>query len=169
MPEQKGTAAASLTQRAHRAAVTMRRHLEHEVLQPVQMTFTGYEILHTLREIGACTAVDIVRITGIRTSTVSEASARLIDEGLVIRRVDQRDARARLLQLTESGRRLIDRLVPAVSAVEVRILQELSAGVVTGAELLLAHLQPGGNGLTIETPRPPAPPVQSEGSPAAGR
>jgi DNA-binding MarR family transcriptional regulator len=142
MPVPERSTGASLTQRIHRAATAIRRRVEHEILQPARLTFTSYEILHTLLLHGACTPAEIVRVTGIRAPTVSEASARLVADRLIARRPDARDARSYRLQLTASGRRLAGRLASAVDTVQAQVLGGLDEAALAGAEALLTHLQP---------------------------
>ncbi|MEV8516867.1 MarR family transcriptional regulator [Dactylosporangium sp. NPDC051484] len=142
----KTPAGATLTQRVHRAATTIRRHIEHEILGPAKLTLTSYEILHTLWIQGACPPADIIRITGIRAPTVSEAASRLVSDQLVTRRVNARDARSYRLQLTPAGRRLVGRLVKDIEVDEAEVLDGLSAEALTAAKALLDHLQPGAAG-----------------------
>ncbi|MFR9804548.1 MarR family winged helix-turn-helix transcriptional regulator [Pseudonocardia sp. RS010] len=57
--------------------------------------------------------------------TLTKIIDRLIDQGLVYRRVDETDRRRVLVLLADRGRELHARLAPAVREVETALLQEL--------------------------------------------
>ena len=59
-------------------------------------------------------------------ATVGAVADRLVQKGLVERRVSRRDKRARELALTEAGQALLDRLMPVVEALQSEILPGLT-------------------------------------------
>src|SRR4051795_10646995 len=63
---------------------------------------------------------------GLTSGTVSVRMDRLVAEGLVDRRADPSSARNTLISLTERGRELFERVVPAHLANERRLLSGLS-------------------------------------------
>ena len=69
--------------------------------------------------VAARTAMDKVQ--------VSRAIARLVDAGLVSRAADPGDRRRAILSLTETGRAIYDRIVPAALDYEQRLMDLLSA------------------------------------------
>jgi DNA-binding MarR family transcriptional regulator len=63
---------------------------------------------------------------GLTSGTVSVRMDRLVSQGLVDRRPDPRSARNTLIQLTDRGRELFERVVPSHLANEQRLLSALS-------------------------------------------
>ena len=71
-------------------------------------------------------------------ATIGGVIGRLEHKGLVQRVVSPQDRRARLLQLTPEGKRLLQAVRPLVEALQVEILAPLSASE-RAAFLTLAH------------------------------
>jgi DNA-binding MarR family transcriptional regulator len=61
----------------------------------------------------------------VTSGAVTKRVDRLVERGLVSRRVGERDARGRVIALTEAGRELIDRAFEAHMANEHRLLAGL--------------------------------------------
>ena len=74
--------------------------------------------------------VDQLRLAGVAAldrTTVGVVLRKLEDRGLVTRRVSDTDRRAKLIDITETGRDLLRAATPAVRAAQDRILAPLTA------------------------------------------
>lgn len=95
-----------------------------------------------LRVIAALVANGPQGITELSIFSVSEQSttSRLVDqmevEGLVTRRIDRHDQRARIVALTDAGRRAFDKGFPIMQAEEARMLD----GFTSAEQALLREL-----------------------------
>ncbi|MSS45428.1 MarR family transcriptional regulator [Cutibacterium sp. WCA-380-WT-3A] len=63
-----------------------------------------WRVLHTLEARGAISTGSLSRIEGTRPTATTDLVERLEREGLVARRRDPRDARSRLVEITDAGR-----------------------------------------------------------------
>ena len=97
--------------------------LEHElndVLKPSGLTATQYNVLRILRgagEKGLCGREVGARLVA-PVPDVSRLLERMEDVGLLSRERDAKDRRHVTARLTESGRRLLESVTPALEAVE---------------------------------------------------
>jgi len=112
--------------RSAEAAVSVMRTaaiLEHElndVLKPSGLTVTQYNVLRILRgagEKGLCGREVGERLVS-PVPDVSRLLERMEDVGLLSRERDAKDRRHVTARLTESGRRLLESVTPALEAVE---------------------------------------------------
>jgi DNA-binding MarR family transcriptional regulator len=88
-----------------------------------------FDVLATLRRAGApyeLTPGELAAGTMVTSGAVTKRVDRLVERGLVTRRVGERDARGRVIALTDEGRDLIDRAFEAHMANEHRLLGGLS-------------------------------------------
>ncbi len=88
-----------------------------------------FDVLATLRRAGApyeLTPGELAAGTMVTSGAVTKRVDRLVERGLVTRRVGERDARGRVIALTADGRDLIDRAFEAHMANEHRLLASLS-------------------------------------------
>ena len=94
---------------------------------------------------------EVAARTHTRQSTASEVVARLVDRGLVERRLDPADARRRTLHLTVAGRRLVrtarrtvpERLVAALEALPAAERASLARGLARWVDAAgLADVEP---------------------------
>ena len=69
----------------------------------------------------------LARRIGLDASTTGGIVARLAERGLIDRRVGASDRRARVLELSEAGRKLFAAVGPAVAAAQRRLLAPFSA------------------------------------------
>jgi DNA-binding MarR family transcriptional regulator len=89
-----------------------------------------FDVLATLRRAGAPYELapgELAASTMVTSGAVTKRVDRLVERGLVTRRVGERDARGRVIALTDEGRDLIDRAFEAHMANEHRLLSSLSA------------------------------------------
>jgi DNA-binding MarR family transcriptional regulator len=92
------------------------------------LTAANFAVLVTLSRIGDDRGVSQRRLMdelGLTSGTISVRMDRLIDEGLIERRADPESKRNTLITLTDRGRELFERVVPAHLANERRLLAAL--------------------------------------------
>jgi DNA-binding MarR family transcriptional regulator len=120
----------------------VRAHLDRaldEVFASYGLGAATFGVLVTLARIGDGAGVSQRRLMdelGLTSGTVSVRMDRLVEEGLVERRVDPESRRTTLITLTPEGRALFERVVPAHLANERRLL----AALTTDEQDLLASL-----------------------------
>jgi DNA-binding MarR family transcriptional regulator len=135
--------------RSAEAAVSVMRTaavLEHElneVLKPSGLTVTQYNVLRILRgagENGLCGREVGERLVS-RVPDVSRLLERMEDMGAVSRERDENDRRHVTARLTESGRRLLEAVTPALEAVERARFGRLSETALQAMITSLAHVR----------------------------
>jgi DNA-binding MarR family transcriptional regulator len=110
----------------------IRSHMDAEiegVLAAHALTAPGFAVLVTLARVddgGGVSQRRLMDELGLTSGTVSVRMDRLVADGLVGRRPDPTSARTTLISLTERGRELFERVVPAHLANERRLLGALS-------------------------------------------
>src|SRR6266699_2533743 len=95
-----------------------------------------------LDEEGELTIKQVTEILGRSVSATSRLLDQLVERGMVSRREDERDRRAKRVAITESGRRLIATLEQRRADVQIVVMEYLSAeerADVTRAMALLAE------------------------------
>ncbi len=94
-----------------------------------------------LATINAQSGIDQATLAGLIAydrTTITGVVDRLEQKGLVVRQANSRDRRARALQITDEGRRILRGIEPAVEAAQRTMLRGLTAGE---AETLLRLLR----------------------------
>lgn len=113
--------------RLHRLADLLRERLV-EVYADFGLSEGEFDLLATLRRSGApyeLSPTDLAASTMVTTGAITKRVDRLAARGLVERRADKRDGRARTIALGPAGRELIDRAVEAHYANEKRLIEGL--------------------------------------------
>ncbi|MGI3783358.1 MAG: MarR family winged helix-turn-helix transcriptional regulator [Janthinobacterium lividum] len=86
------------------------------------------------------TQVELAKEVGLDKTTLMTQLDRLERSGLVVRRPDPRDRRARLPQITEAGEALREKVAHACAEVEARTLKTFSPGQVATFRRMLVHV-----------------------------
>lgn len=86
-------------------------------------------------------------VCGLDKTTLTSLLDRLEQDGLVIRRADPRDRRARLPEATEAGRALQARVASSLARVESGLLSGFSAAEQHSLRSMLCHLIAAGEGV----------------------
>jgi DNA-binding MarR family transcriptional regulator len=95
-----------------------------------------------LDEAGELTIKQVTEILGRSVSATSRLLDQLVERGLVSRREDERDRRAKRVAITQSGRALITTLERQRADAQIAVMEHLSAeerADVTRAMVLLAE------------------------------
>lgn len=90
--------------------------------QQSDLTIPQWRILFNLAQFGQSNAKALCEQAAMDKSTVSRAIKALIEKHYVVSLVDQDDKRASLLELSEQGRLLYQKLAPAALAWEQQLL-----------------------------------------------
>lgn len=92
------------------------------------LSIPQWRVLVTLAEYGELQARQVTELTTLDKVQVSRAVAGLAERGLLRRRSCDRDSRASLLRLSESGLAMFRRIEPEALAWEEALLAPLQAG-----------------------------------------
>ena len=103
---------------AHLAKEQMRARMERFDMTPAQT-----HVLLYLHENGATTQTTLAEQMRVKVPTANGILDRMEEKGLLVRTVDGRDARRRLIRLTEKGEGLVEELRGQFILAESAILQ----------------------------------------------
>ena len=106
--------------------LAVRQALE-EVVEPAALTAVQYTALTVLRRHPGITSAQLARNSFVRTQTMAEMVAFLLDRRLVDRVRDESNRRQYLLSLSHHGNAVVDSLSDPVAAIEHRMLTGLDA------------------------------------------
>ncbi len=124
----------------------LRSHIDPalaEVFAAHGLSSANFGVLVTLARIGDDGRVSQRRLMdelGLTSGTISVRVDRLVDEGLVVRQTDPESKRNTLITLTERGRELVQRVIPAHLANERRLVAALTDDEQHALESLLRKL-----------------------------
>jgi DNA-binding MarR family transcriptional regulator len=85
-----------------------------------------FATLFCIAHLDDLSATDICGMTGIAKNTISRAVTRLEKKGCLKRSADPDDSRSALLQITSSGRRIYETILPLLQARETAMLAPLA-------------------------------------------
>lgn len=86
-----------------------------------------YAVLLTLRERPSITQTHLGTLTGIDLATLTPLVRALEDRRLLTRRTDDTNRRRKILELTDEGAEVVDRVRTSVAAIDKTMLAGLSA------------------------------------------
>lgn len=87
----------------------------------------GHLVLSALADTPGRTQLALGAALGLDKTTLTTVLDKLERHGLVVRKPDPADRRARIPEITEAGRRMHAKVAPAIQAVEGELLHALSA------------------------------------------
>jgi DNA-binding MarR family transcriptional regulator len=132
-----------------RSISQFRRAIVREFVFNILHTFGDFDFslpqlgtLLLLDEEGELTIKQVTEILGRSVSATSRLLDQLVERGMISRREDERDRRAKRVAITESGRKLIATLEQRRAEVQIVVMEYLSAeerADVTRAMALLAE------------------------------
>ena len=111
----------------YRAAGAIRNHLEHTVLAPYNLTWTGWVVLWVVWIWQEIETRHVAAEAGISKGTLTGVAGTLEKRGLLERRAHPDDARRVLLSLTPAGLQLMAELFPQFNKQETLVVESLSA------------------------------------------
>lgn len=82
-------------------------------------------VLGAVAELEGASQTELVKATGVDRSTLAEMVSRLERKGLLSRKKDRQDGRAKRVWLTDAGRNRLDHSLPAMKAVDDALLSLL--------------------------------------------
>ena len=91
----------------------------------LNLTMPQLKVMLILATRGGAGGQELVGVLGVTLATMTGIVDRLVAADLVTRREDPQDRRVRRIELTESGRQLIDRLIEAGTEHQRRLLLRL--------------------------------------------
>lgn len=101
------------------------------------LTIPEWRVVAVVGQHGTCSTQEVIERTSMDRVRVSRAVLSLADKGLLDQRPDARDQRARLLHLSEDGRRTYDEIVPLARDLQRALAAALTAAESRQLELLL--------------------------------
>lgn len=105
---------------------------------------SSFDVLATLLRSGApyrITPVELAREAMISTSAVAQRLNKLESRGLVARQVNPADGRGRVVALTDTGKDLVERVLPDHLETERAIVGELSSEEQSVLAMLLERIE----------------------------
>ncbi len=112
----------------------------HGFLRENKVPVSTWRVLATLSDGGGMTVGELARIGLYNQPTATKIIDRLVLDGVVERRRDDRDRRRILLFITPEGRLLVDGLVEAAKEHEAVATANFSAQEVENFKAMLRHL-----------------------------
>ncbi len=97
-------------------------------------------LLSYLRSYAPCPIAEVVRVFGLKQSTLTSMLDRLEERKLIARKVNPEDRRSFVISLTAEGRRFADRLHKLVEELERRLGDMVSANDVEGFRSVMAAI-----------------------------
>jgi MarR family transcriptional regulator, organic hydroperoxide resistance regulator len=120
------TVEAEITWLLHRAAQRM-RVVTGEQAEKHGLNLRDHIILSALDKTPGLTQVELAKTLGLDKTTLMSQLDRLEHHGLIIRRPDPRDRRARIPELTHAGNQLRAEVAAASTTAEAEALRSFSA------------------------------------------
>jgi len=115
----------------HKAVRQIEVHLSRQ-LSPLGVRGSEGHLLSYLAGYGPCRVGELVRVFGLKPSTLTGILDRLTARGLVRRTSDPDDRRSFRIALTAKGRRLADRVNGEVEALETALRNGIEEGDLDG-------------------------------------
>ena len=136
-----------------RAATTMRRHVEREILHDAGLNWTTFEVLRLVAGHMQITPGAVAANTGLSKAAITNASRILVRRGLIQRGADAADHRRAYLRPTIDGWRKAMDLGRHLSQEERRILASGAPGLPAGLVRLLRNLHEARVNMTTDGAR----------------
>jgi DNA-binding MarR family transcriptional regulator len=90
------------------------------------LTIDTWRVLMVLHFDGPMTLVDLSRVIGVKTPTLSRMIGRMVDDGLISRRRSSRDTRTVEISLRRRGEQVFQDLWPTAAETEGLVLDQFS-------------------------------------------
>lgn len=109
-------------------------------LEDLEVSPQEGHLLSYLRSYAPCPIAEVVRVFGLKQSTLTSMLDRLEERKLIARKVNPEDRRSFVISLTAEGRRFADRLQKLVEELERRLGDMVSANDVEGFRAVMAAI-----------------------------
>jgi DNA-binding MarR family transcriptional regulator len=110
-------------------------------LEQAGVTMQMWRVAVVLHFNGPLTLVDISRLIGVKTSTLSRLIGRMIDTNLVSRRRSEEDARTVQISLCKEGQALIGKLWPEAVKAQERVVAPFSGSEIEQLKKMLLQIE----------------------------
>lgn len=112
-----------------------------DLLKPTGLKVTQYTLLQYVKNMGACTMLQVSEGLGLERTTLVR-NFRILEEKGLVEMISSSSSRASLIQLTEQGLEVLDQATPYWTQAQ-RFLEEecLSAEELTSLKAILQKLQ----------------------------
>jgi DNA-binding MarR family transcriptional regulator len=107
-PRTESRADAELAPRLRLAVTRLARRLRQQADLP-GVSPTQISALSTIERDGPLTLGELAGLERVQPPTITSAVARMEEQGLVLRQVDERDRRIHRVEITTAGRKLLDK------------------------------------------------------------
>ncbi|MDY4296571.1 MULTISPECIES: MarR family transcriptional regulator [unclassified Xanthomonas] len=117
----------------------------NEVLRPYGLSYAEYNVLMMIDASpdGTLNPSQLSDAAGEKSANITRLTSQLVDKGLIQRMPSAEDRRMLLLRLTEAGERLIEALIPDLSAQLDTYVQHLDPAALVQLQALLKTLLRG--------------------------
>ncbi len=123
----------------HKALRQISLHLEERTAQ-LGLTPGECHMLSFLFSYSPCAIAELIRVFGLKKSTLTSMLNRLTDRGLVVREVNHDDRRSFLIGLTSEGRKLARRVNRPVEEFEEQLASRMSHKDLEGFEAVMSAI-----------------------------
>ncbi len=103
------------------AAHYLKKRADNELLAEAKITTAQIGVLTVIANGSDVTQKNVAVALGLNESAVTAMIKRLTGMSLVVRRQSERDARAKILQLTDAGRHVMQTIRPPFAEINERI------------------------------------------------
>jgi len=134
-----------LTWLLHRAAQRMHGVMEEQAVRH-GVSLREYLVLTALSSIAPSTQCALGQAIGLDKTTLTTLLDRLEQAGLLVRQADPQDRRARIPDVTQTGRELRVKVAHDIAAVEAALLAGFSPGEQQSLRSMLCELIGGAEG-----------------------
>ncbi len=112
-----------LLRRAHQISVS----LFLSEVAPLPITTTQYGAMVVLSAYHSLDHVGLAKLLGTDRSTITLVVGNLIEMGYVLRKSDPKDKRRKVLELSDAGRKVLEKLEPSARRAAKRALEPFTA------------------------------------------
>jgi DNA-binding MarR family transcriptional regulator len=109
-----------------RVATAVRNHMEHDILEEHDLSWSAFTALFVLRVWGEMDARSLAAEAGVTAATLTGVMKTLETRQLLERRSDSTDGRRVVVSITAKGRKIVDEVMPAFNRHERLVTQALT-------------------------------------------
>ena len=109
-----------------RVATAVRNHMEHDILEEHDLSWSAFTALFVLRVWGEMDARSLAAEAGVSAATLTGVMKTLETRQLLKRRSDSSDGRRVVVSVTPKGRKIVDEVMPAFNRHERLVTQALT-------------------------------------------